>query len=302
MRDKRKKMVFGMMVLLFLATNYAFAGVVNLPQTGQIISYYDGDDGDWLAGVSWPTPRFMINNDGNTVMDNLTGLEWMRDGSVPTLTQCQGGFQTWQTALDYVKCLNTNKYLGYTDWRLPNINELKSLVNVGRSNSAKWLNGQGFVNMQPAFYWSSSTYAADTNSAWVVNMTDGSVVPFAKTKAGCYVLPVRGGVFSNYQGTEGDKNMITGGRCEYREYLGYAEVISAKVVKDNAAEKDKFEIKFKFYPDETVEESFANPEGREFLVQLNFYIEPGKKINCKMKVIKKGTCTPIIFEFPEMES
>jgi hypothetical protein len=162
--------------------------------------------------------------------------------------------------------------------------------------------------MQPALYWSSSTYAADTDSAWVVNMRDGSVVPFIKADAGCYALPVHAGLFNNDQGADvvligGGGNMIIGGRCEYREYPGYAEIISAKVVSGSATDlKDNFEIKFKFYPAEAVEESFANPEGREFLLQSNFYMEPGKKVDCKMKVIKKGTCTPIIFEFPEMEN
>jgi hypothetical protein len=54
---------------------------------------------------------------------------------------------TWQQALDYVKKLNTEIYLGYNDWRLPNINDLESLGNIGNANTASWLTGQGFLNV-----------------------------------------------------------------------------------------------------------------------------------------------------------
>jgi hypothetical protein len=78
----------------------------------------------------------------------------------------------WQGALDYIKSLNTGNYLGHNDWRLPNINELASLVNKGQANSSTWLAGQGFSTVQTNNYWSSSTYAYNSagagSSTWAV--------------------------------------------------------------------------------------------------------------------------------------
>lgn len=107
-----------------------------LSKTGQTTTYATGDDGDLQKGVAWPIPRF-ANPDGtmpltdSVVADRLTGLMWTRDGNAPGPASCSPATtKTWNDALNYVTCLNTNSYLGYRDWRLPNINELESLINA----------------------------------------------------------------------------------------------------------------------------------------------------------------------------
>ena len=158
---------------------------ISLPKTGQTISYATGDDGDLQRGVVWPSPRFTDNGNG-TVTDNLTGLIWTKDGNVPGPAACSPATgKTWQGALDYVACLNTNSYLGYTDWRLPNVNELRSLIHYGQSIST-WI----FNNVQYN-YWSSTSYA-DSGSAWIVYMPDGSVY-YNNKYLNLYVWPVRSG-------------------------------------------------------------------------------------------------------------
>jgi hypothetical protein len=82
------------------------------------------------------------------------------------------------------------------DWRLPNVNELESLIHAGQPNSATWLNTQGFTNVQSDDYWSSSTYAYSTVSAWYVYMYDGVVVADNKAYDG-FVWPVRAGTLGN---------------------------------------------------------------------------------------------------------
>ncbi|MBF0539421.1 MAG: DUF1566 domain-containing protein, partial [Nitrospirae bacterium] len=175
-----------------------YAGTVSLPKTGQTTSYAAGDDGALQVGVAWPYPRFTVNGD-QTVTDNLTGLVWTKDAGTPTVGSCTGGAKTWQGALDYVACLNAANYLGHNDWRLPNINELESLVNAGQANPA-WLYSEGFVNVQSYFtrYWSSTTHAWYTSFAWEVNMYDGYVIADErevnnKTSVNYYVWPVRSG-------------------------------------------------------------------------------------------------------------
>ncbi|KJU82959.1 protein containing DUF1566 [Candidatus Magnetobacterium bavaricum] len=135
------------LLVLGLLPAIALAGTINLPQTGQTTSYAVGDDGYYKAGVAWPNPRFSDNGD-QTVTDNLTGLVWAKDAGTPTLGSCTGGVMTWQAALNYVACLNTASYLGHSDWRLPDVNELGSLVNAGQATIAIWLNSQGVINLQ----------------------------------------------------------------------------------------------------------------------------------------------------------
>ena len=208
-RDKKmKKNKYGylaavIMSLLFISS-LAQAGTVDLPQTGQAKCYNSsgteisctdtGQDGDIRAGVAWPAPRFMNNGDG-TVTDNLTGLIWTQDAGTPTVGSCTGGYTTWQNALNYVTCLNSMNYLGYSDWHLPNINELESLINAGEPNPATWLNSQGFTNVQSSRYWSSSSHAFDKDGAWIVYMWHGGFGSGNKGGIGgyFYVWPVRSG-------------------------------------------------------------------------------------------------------------
>ena len=87
-------------------------------------------------------PGFTVDGTGLCMTDNLTGLMWVRTPD--------SALRTWATALTYANGLSI---CGYDDWRLPNVNELESLINVEQTNSAAWLNTQGFSNVQ-AGYWS----------------------------------------------------------------------------------------------------------------------------------------------------
>jgi len=176
--------LFATLILHSLCT-IAYAATILLPKTGQTTCYDasgasiacagTGQDGELQMGVAWPNPRFSDNSD-QTVTDNLTGLIWTKDANLPATHNPIvdavgipiGTGATWQQALDYVKALNTENYLGHNDWRLPNINELASLVNKGESNQAAWLNGQGFANVQSVLcYWSgSSRLTVMNNSTW----------------------------------------------------------------------------------------------------------------------------------------
>ena len=167
---------------------------ISLPKTGQTTSYATGDDGDLQKGVAWPSPRFTDNGNA-TIFDKMTGLIWTKDGNAPGPAACYPATaKEWQTALDYVTCLNANSYLGYKDWRLPNVNELKSLLNVGESDIIAWLITQGFNNIQSRSYWSSTTFANFTGSAWLVNMQQSGYVSFSNKSASysySAVWPVR---------------------------------------------------------------------------------------------------------------
>ena len=193
---KTKQVILMTVIFSLFLPVFALAGAVDLPRTGQTTCYNTagavipcagtGQDGDIQEGVPWPTPRFTVGTgvEADCVIDNLTGLIWTRNANLP------GTYKTWYQAMDYA---NNLTLCGYSDWRLPNVNELESLTNAGQSNSATWLNTQGFSNVQSNYYWSSTTYAYYTVYAWIVSMWGGGMGSNGKSGNGSYVWPVRAG-------------------------------------------------------------------------------------------------------------
>ncbi|MDQ7786428.1 MAG: DUF1566 domain-containing protein [Thermodesulfovibrionales bacterium] len=163
--------------------------MIQLPQTGQDTSYASGDDGDVQSGIEWPDPRFIDNKDG-TVTDTLTGLMWLQDGA------CLGT-ANWSNALDTVSGLNAapSQYLctgysgPYSDWRVPGIREMESLINYGAGDASAWLNTNGFINIRAGSYWSSTAHQ-NGKQAWVIKMTNGNGTLSSMGKSN-YVAAVR---------------------------------------------------------------------------------------------------------------
>ena len=168
---------------------------INLPQTGSTYSERPGDDGDLRMGVEWPVPRFTDNNDG-TVTDNLTKLVW------PKNADCIANV-TWYEALIYCNTLHTglcdlddNSVQG--DWRLPNRNELLSLIDI---NYPSWgyyplPEGHPFINVREDYYWTSSTSSYNFGAAaWYLHMGAGTMYPDSKNSWELYhVWPVRSAI------------------------------------------------------------------------------------------------------------
>ncbi|MCX5902809.1 MAG: DUF1566 domain-containing protein [Proteobacteria bacterium] len=125
--------------------------------------------------------NFIDNNDG-TITDTGTGLMWQK-ATAP-------GTYTWEQALTYCENL-TLPAGGYSDWRLPNRNELQSIVDYSRYNPA--IDTTYFPDTQAAYYWSSTTDAFSTLIAWSVYFYNGSVASGYGKNNNYYVRAVRGG-------------------------------------------------------------------------------------------------------------
>jgi hypothetical protein len=187
----------------------AWAQRARVPQTGQTECYSStgvipcvgtGQDGKFQAGVAWPTPRFSNRGDG-TVRDNLTGLIWLR------VANCFGALQ-WAQALMTANMLAQGQ-CGLTDksrpgdWRLPNVNELRSIVAVDfiqpalsdAAGTAQWTEGNVFSGVQVNVYWSSTTLATHPDVALFVHFEFGHTGHDSKEfgLTPYFVWPVRGG-------------------------------------------------------------------------------------------------------------
>jgi hypothetical protein len=141
------------------------------------------------------------NGDG-TITDMETGLMWEKlsdDGSIHD----KDAAYTWLDAFSTkVAMLNATSFAGFTDWRVPNVNELQSLVDYGvaypavnaafNTNCAATCTVLTCSCTQLNSYWSSSTYEDVPSLAWVVYFHDGYAVGYLKGNDG-YVRAVRGG-------------------------------------------------------------------------------------------------------------
>jgi hypothetical protein len=122
-----------------------------------------GQDGEFRLGRKWPSPRFQLAD--NVVIDWLTGLSWLRVANLTT------GPTTWDEAFEVIEALN-RKSKG-AKWRLPNINELETLVDCSAHNPALPA-GHPFENVQEA-YWSSTTSMFESDWAWALYLLKGAV-------------------------------------------------------------------------------------------------------------------------------
>ena len=148
---------------------------------------YPRGKGTWAA---YNTARF-TDNGNSTVTDNATGLMWLKDpAGVFT-----GGTCNWATAIS--NCENLS-FAGYTDWRLPNIRELLSIVDFSRysgdpQGDVAAVDKTYFSGYSAVGYHTSTTAANITTNNWYVQLTLGNA--FCNNgKSFLYVTAVRGGI------------------------------------------------------------------------------------------------------------
>jgi hypothetical protein len=174
--------------------------------TGQVTSYGSGtgvDDGALQKGiVKAYTVLTLGQYAGNTnitinaktdvhanacVFDNNTGLMWSRtasasvgpasDGKIPWTTNANG-----EGIFAYCAAANAAGLAGYSDWRVPNINELFSLHDGEAPTAAPNITAFPVIT-QSYGYWSSSTQANSTSSARNLIFTYGAASSNAKNSA-----------------------------------------------------------------------------------------------------------------------
>jgi len=120
------------------------------------------------------------------------------------------------------------------------------------------------------------------------------------------------GIGCSMTGPEIAKGPLVGGPCEYSAYPGQAEIVS---VDPSSTAVGRFDVRFRFIPDGDVRE----PPGKAALERTfsllperemhpdgafvdKFDIRPGKRYPGTLRVITRGTCTPILFDFPSLRA
>jgi hypothetical protein len=172
--------------LLFLTL--LFSSSTNVFSVQTTLDYIDNQ---------WEDDRY-IDHENGTVTDTNTALMWKQCPEGLSGSNCLKNVAgdaagtateyTYKTAIEQAKGY---EFAGHTDWRLPNIKELDSLVAYDRRDPA--INSTLFPNTLYGF-WSSSPYIKRARSSWSLNFSDGNdEIDNRDNKQKNYVRLVRGG-------------------------------------------------------------------------------------------------------------
>lgn len=130
--------------------------------TGQTTSYVEDGDGNTTEGLS----RSYTNN-GDTVSDNTTGLNWQKEDDDIT--------KNWADAITYCGDITLD---GNSDFRLPTIEELTSITDKELIDPS--INAM-FINTNNSKYWSSTSDSENDANAWTINFDHATDLEAIKT-------------------------------------------------------------------------------------------------------------------------
>jgi hypothetical protein len=121
--------------------------ISDLPQITDMLMEYDFFDQSKNAYGAFVN-GFIDNNDG-TVTDRATGLMWQKGGSKGTLDN--------RGAKRYIKQINKQRFAGYSDWRMPTVEELASLLEKSKING---------LHLNPLF-------SSEQKKCWTIDQGEG---------------------------------------------------------------------------------------------------------------------------------
>ncbi|HRM15578.1 MAG TPA: DUF1566 domain-containing protein [Acinetobacter parvus] len=190
--------------------------------------YQLGQDGEVQYGKPMNYTLLISKNSDQCVKDQVTGLIWelkTKDGSLQDVNwryswynadmKKNGGFEGYQDRRDYdkkvtdsscgdtlAKCntkayidaLNAQNYCGYSDWRMPNVEELSSILDYGQVSPA--INPIFTYTSYANDYWTSQPvmgYDKVSKSAWNISFSVGLISDLGLKEGSKAIRAVRAG-------------------------------------------------------------------------------------------------------------
>jgi len=174
------------------------------------------------GNTSYGKNDFKDNGDG-TVTDEATGLMWMKvDSGKLKAGKNKDGKLNWREALSWAENL---EYAGYSDWRLPNVKELQSIVDYTRSPATTNSAAIDPVFQTTSFisesgqkdypcYWSGTTHASLSRASTAAYVAFGRSFGWMRNRrSGQYTLmDVHGAGSQRSDPKSGDPSIFPHGR------------------------------------------------------------------------------------------
>lgn len=117
-------------------------------------------DRGWNSSGKGFNNDYVLQKNGQVVYDRASGLMWQQSGSA--------NYMGYEEAPKYIERLNANRFAGFSDWRLPTLEEAMTLMEPQASEG---------LYIDPAFdriqtwIWTADKYSA--SSAWVADFVGG---------------------------------------------------------------------------------------------------------------------------------
>ena len=162
-----------------------------------------GQDAEFKRGVPWPEPRFSMQ--GETVLDELTGLIWTRNANLAEFPL------SWKESLHFINRMNQEDIYSYSDWRLPNRRELRSLISHQTAKPAL-PEGHLFFNVISNWYWTSTSASINPAYAWYIHM-EGARMFYGGKEQLFLLWPVRGEAYNTLPATGQTQCYDVKGNC-----------------------------------------------------------------------------------------
>ena len=122
-----------------------------------------GWNAEW-ANESGDFKNDFVDNGNGTITDRATGLMWQKSGA--------DNYINYEQAQAYVEKLNRDRFAGYSDWRLPTVEELASLLEPSEMNGDLYIDP--IFDKTQKYCWTSDRYGS--SGAWFVYFSYGSIL------------------------------------------------------------------------------------------------------------------------------
>ncbi|MBF0451375.1 MAG: DUF1566 domain-containing protein [Candidatus Magnetomorum sp.] len=121
---------------------------------------------DQATGLMWE-----VKTTDGSLVDRTRKITWYSSQPDLTASGASGKYNNGENTELYIQALNNNQFGSFSDWRLPDIMELKSIVDIASQNPSIY--SQFFPFSQALEYWTTQTLVSSVSQAWCIHFYDG---------------------------------------------------------------------------------------------------------------------------------